>query len=1175
MWLKGLIASAFIACAATSICEDFDLVVPRGWEFIRDAKTLVVNDPSGTLKSGDRVLKVVSGIADGAGVRVSSGWADPARPVLAPTGGAENFAGQIILGDGVGGAGLSATLAPAGAEISGLPPSESVKQVARSMPWGWIAGVTGVIAISWISFMFLKKDPVVAGSPIRYTGRKGIEAGIQDIRSRLDDIEAKQVELVKKPPVLRSFRKQIDGFDSRLKHLESSGSDASRRVADLAKQFDKVDAHLTHQAQEQAAANTDSKRSYDLIVKLTSDVAQRSGSVDEQLKGVRAKQEQLEGLPQSLNLLEAKLAQQGAAISSESQRIKELLQSLSTEGAQLEKKLGAVTTRQEQLLGVPVAVQELQKSVSGLATSSSRAEAQFKSLVTAMETIQKGLNAIAIQTAAIGEKGTSVESGLQSLASSARSWEDRLQAIAAQSVGQEGEIKALSELIKSVNSQLEAVGGQTKLFEDQGKALQNGLAAAAEGLAARLDALEDQTRTTSSQTAGSKETLSNLIASLGALEAQLHGVDNRFDSLIQNGEGVRAEVLGLQARVDGVSDEVAKRTEDLAAETKELRKEIAPLSSVAGAVSSLEEQVGSIDKRLLPLADHGNKLTQVFESLKARIEDASSGFGSQVERLESRLEELQAEGSRLAGLPDVANALHGHTAELTEHVRSAEGGLKSLGEELARMQEGLGNGDRRSKAMAEDISKRLEAWEGALADVVSKVEGIKVPEQAVPVVEEAPPARAKKQVKEQAAGLEEVVGTVEQSVAPVATPPKLVLEQGNADQADDDEIDVAPNGKTGRWTSLAGSPERTWSVKFAGGRHLFAESNKVKPLTPIETPAIDYPIGGMVCTSLGAGYVHGDALCSFWPNADGHRVLLKSPVPADAWRLMFFSGYYYVAAERHVEVVHAAKMKKHSLFEGDYRAQAHTESHWTGLLNWGGQLAVDFRDASGGHVGSPRVLPAPSGQSAHLAASGNTIFVSSQTGQLFKVELHGVSQLRGPHEKLPVLGLGIAKGEFLFETMQGPDGVVGRLSEKSGEVLKETPLFCKSLTNSPVLIGDKIYCFDDSSSELITINLKNLQVVERKRLEGIGSIRRLVGIASGKSNLLVAVVANEKGVCTKAVIIDPKTGQELVLCGLNQTNVDLVVGDNHVVVATSTSYQNTISVFNPFEAAESRQRQAA
>lgn len=1270
MSLRALFATCAIALAGFAAAADYDLVVPRGWDYLKDAKTLVVYAPAGEIKAGDHITRIVQGGAEGPGVRVSVGWPSPASVELGTAGGVKNFSGQIILsGDKTGADGLAATLVPAGTGATSAPED----QLGHAFPWMWVFLAAGaIVLVSFAGTVFRRSQPPSAIK--RFTGRKGIEEGVREIRAKIDEIQAAQENLVRKPPVLRSFRKQIEGFDHRLRDIESNFEDTTKQLTTIAGILNKLDDRLNAVSQSSNSASSDSKKAIELVNKLSTEQNARSGALEDQIKKVAAGQE-------SLGTISRDVAKTVDSLSNLGSRI----DSLAAQNLAQETKIQGTTA------GIEATRKEIEKLDQRLSKTAEASEVGRKSSVEAAEANRKQIEKLDQRSAEVAEANRkqiekldglaattasavkTAQESLNGLTSAVQSSDQRLAGIEAQAAAAAQRDAETQQRISDIAKAAEGVaGGVAKvdlrvemiaksteglfvsLQEISGRVsnTEGSLQANLHDLAAELGTLRNELGSNLqdiqgrvSTTEGSLQAnLKGLAAELGTLRSEVGTnlqdisgrVSNSEGSLQENLKGLAAELGTLRSEVgtnlQDISGRVSTTEGSLQSNLKGLAEELTTLRSEVGSlpnvVNSLGDRVGSLDARLAPISEHGDKLAEGFQSLQARFEDAAVGLARQVDTLEGRLEYLQNEGSKLANLPEVANALHGNTAELAAHVRSAEGGLKALGEELAKLQEALQNDSKQSDTIADELAQRLSAWEGSLAQVASKVEDLRAPElvvavakpkkngkakagkaaKAEPAVEltvlsteepqQASPepevelvleATATEVVEEPAAEVEaveepaaEAVEVVEEEpvvevVAEEAAPePEIdaaaILEEAFAEEEDESTF-VLERSKAGRWTEMAGSSERLWSVKMPSAKPLPSVKGPIRPLTPIETPPVDHHLGALICTGQGAAYAHGDSLRSFWPGTENKSVKLQSPMPDDLWRLMMFSGYVYCAQERQVEIIHTSTWTKHAVFQGDYLNQAHTESHWVGLMAWGEKLAVDFRDSLGNHINSPREVDASASEPYLLAASSHSVFVGSRNGSLSRVEPAGAVQICRPSDE-KLLSISLTKGGVL--TINQTDrGIAARLIGPDGHLLKEADLGCQVSAHAPVVINDKFYLFDDAEGELLTVNLKNLEVTNRLALESVLGVNRMIGLSCGKNTLLAIVAADERGASTRAFVLDIKTGQEMTLCPINHPRAEMVAGDGHLVIATSSAYQNTIQVFNPFEAVELKAKKVA
>ena len=1176
MTLRALFAWCGLALAGLASAADYDLVVPRGLDFLKNAKAIVVYSPTGAFQPGDHITRVIAGGADGPGVRVSAGWSNSVGTELAKAGSVNGFSGSIILStDGTGANGLAATLVPAGQGATRAPDDN----IAHTFPWVYVLVAGGVIVAVGVIGTLLRRGPTPAAAPIRFTGRKGIEEGVREIRSKIEEIQEEQKRLVRKPPVLRSFRRQIDGFDHRLREIEATNSQTHDQLAAVAASLSKLDERLNNIAQAAVNGASDSKKAIDLFGKLSAEQTKASAGLDEKIQKVAGGQD---NLSKRLDTIAAQGQAQDAKLQAANNAIDAARKDLAT-------RFDALTALN-------------QAQDTKIQATNAAMESRFKGNADLVDAARKQIEKLDTRLSANAEGAAATQQSLKDLSATLASADKRLAGLEAQAqasaVRDEEAKKNASEIAKA------AAGLEQELSQ---------LDTRVEGLAKTTESLHI-----------------NLQKSAEALQLNLQEISGR----VSNTEG------SLHANLQGLANELGT-----------LRNEVGTLPS---AMNSLGERVGVLDARLTPITERGDKLAEGVLGLQSRFDDAAQSLAKQVEALEARLETVQSEGSKLANLPEV---LHGNAAELTAHVRSAETGLKSLGEELAKLQEAMLSGNKQSDGLADELAQRLEAWESSLANVASKVEDLKATEEeavvertskkaqraarqaasreaaqkraaeeaAAKLAEEEAKKLAEKEAQKQAAEEarklaaeapapaiaaappiltlvenEQVVEaeavappelSVEETVAEVEETPEPIVEEVAAPAAevnapgipdvdfDEEEADqtgsvVLGRSKAGRWTEMAGSSERLWSVKMQSNKPLPAIKGPIRPLTPIETPGVDHVVGSLICTGQGVAYVHGNSLQSFWPGTETKSVALQSPVPEDLWRLMMFGGYIYCAEERQVEIINTGSWSRQASFQGDYLNQAHTDNHWIGLMAWGDKLAVDFRDIIGNHINSPRELDASANEQCYFAASGNSGFVGTRSGSIFRVDPTGAVQLARPSDEDKLLSISVTKVGILAMVL-GEGGVEARLISKDGHLLKSSALGCQVMAHAPAIVGDRFYIFDDCQSELITVSLKTLQVTNRANIESTLGVNRVIGLSCGKNHLLAVLGTDDKGHCTRAFVLDVKSGDEMTLCPINHPRAEMVAGDGHLVVATSSAYQNTLQVFNPFEAVELKSKKVA
>ena len=74
-------------------------------------------------------------------------------------------------------------------------------------------------------------------------------------------------------------------------------------------------------------------------------------------------------------------------------------------------------------------------------------------------------------------------------------------------------------------------------------------------------------------------------------------------------------------------------------------------------------------------------------------------------------------------------------------------------------------------------------------------------------------------------------------------------------------------------------------------------------------------------------------------------------------------------------------------------------------------------------------------------------------------------------------------------------------------------------------------------------------------------------------SLLVSSI-DQSGKSGAVFLLDPRTGDHTPLCLVSQMQVDVLFAGPHAVVATSSTYQNIVRVFEPFSSAQIAEKAA-
>jgi hypothetical protein len=1075
MSLRGCFAAFVLALCSFVTATDYELVVPSGWTGIKNSSSISLSDATGKFKEGDRIVRIRSGVSvpGGLSVRLNSG-APSSKATLAQPGTVDGYTGTIVLASGSGsGSGVKA-FAMTTAIQKERPKPEAKGFVAwiadslKGLPWGFILMGLGVVVVGTAIFLLKKGNPEHSiGMP--FGNKRVIEEGFRDVRARLENIIAAQTELVRKPPVLRTFRKDIEAFHNRLHKLETGQQANLGALNNITAALASLEDKLGKVSEQCTTIVGDQRRASDALSKIGADQTQISAAVNERTSA-------------------------------------------------LEKEVAASSSRLDLIThGLEKAEQERSALATKIEISQKNNSDRFSDAQKTLDNLTDGLGSIAKSVEAL-ESG---QAGLHEVPTSLELANENIQEIqknhkitVEQLTDLQSEFESLRMLIQSLNTEKQVMEHFSALRSDF-ETLQVQIRAFSEFTQSKLEALS-----------GGSERFETQLNELGAGLQFVGQRAERFENqLLEIGVGLEQSLgekfsASLQESFNGVSASLQE--------------------SFSGVSASLQEGLGGVTEKLAEVSKPVVVVAPAPEPVAEKVAEP------EVEVIEEPQAEEIVE-------PEAVEEVLEVEAIQEESVEAEEVEVEPVAEEVEEFE-----------PVAEEEPVELEQ---VAEEEIAEIEAEEVIELEV-VAEETP-----EEVAEEPAAEVEVVAEEEPAVepyyeeAPVVEEPVLELVNNETDDEEyEEDLDPLFRDPKDRWSGVGASTEKRWSLELPKANFNLKSVKTVKPLTPIETPGIEAPIGGMIYLGNGVAYGHGDWVRNFWPGREDRHVQLESQVPSDPWRIMAFGGYLYNVADRRVEVVHIGTWSNHASFEGEYLGQTATDSHWAGLLSWGGQYAVDFRDASGHNVGSPRALDLATSERVQVVASGKAIYVATQNGAIYKSDLLGSELLEAGRDGVELVSVSLNRGSIItFETREGQ--AFARLY-KEGHATKELELGMENLPCPPVLIEDKFYSFDEKTSELVIGSLRGFKQVERKPFDNILGLRKMVGLRVGKSHLLGVVATDENQMPVQAMVIDVKNGTTTSLGMVNMPKVDMIVAGGHFVLATSCSYQNTLSVFDPFEAEE-------
>jgi hypothetical protein len=139
------------------------------------------------------------------------------------------------------------------------------------------------------------------------------------------------------------------------------------------------------------------------------------------------------------------------------------------------------------------------------------------------------------------------------------------------------------------------------------------------------------------------------------------------------------------------------------------------------------------------------------------------------------------------------------------------------------------------------------------------------------------------------------------------------------------------------------------------------------------------------------------------------------------------------------------------------------------------------------------------------------------------------------------------------------------LVDDHGKRLGHLPLNFSAEPEAFVVMGSRLYLFDQDSSEFVAIDLRKMSVAQRWASSDVARVRKLSGIQSARAHFLAVVGASSEKNTGRAFVVDVKTGDEYNLCQVLEPFASVIPVDTHVAVVTRCSYQNIVRVFAPFE----------
>ncbi|HTQ09807.1 MAG TPA: hypothetical protein VMI31_07025, partial [Fimbriimonadaceae bacterium] len=217
------IASALLLffAAGAALATDYSLAINSSWAQLAKAKAIHVYGFK--FGKGDRIVSVTAGRQGGdTGYRVTLDSNGASGTMLSDQHTIDGFPGKVLSSAGeASGKSYSVAVEKVAAAAKADAASSGIAANAKGFltsPAGY-ATFGALILLFAGAYMFRPKS-AARDSVVLPNRRRAIDEYLKEIAKRIEEIDAHQHELVKKPPVLRTFRNQINEFETKLKQLD-------------------------------------------------------------------------------------------------------------------------------------------------------------------------------------------------------------------------------------------------------------------------------------------------------------------------------------------------------------------------------------------------------------------------------------------------------------------------------------------------------------------------------------------------------------------------------------------------------------------------------------------------------------------------------------------------------------------------------------------------------------------------------------------------------------------------------------------------------------------------------------------------------------------------------------------------------------------------------------------
>lgn len=1159
---------ALLICAISSFATDYRLVVASDDPATRKAAAIVVFEATGKLNKEDRITSITfSAAADMKPNCLVS--LDPAsgKSALAMSPDVQIYQGKVM----IAGAKPTKKVIPAHLAVDTpvvAPKKESVMQPiinqVNNLPWVYIA--VGVGLFMFVMFVMNRRSQQFTTSMSKEAKNLYLET-VGRITERLDQIEQSQERLVKNPPVVRTFRAQIDDFEGRLGRIEKLAKEGKDEMGRAAAELGQADKRHTDLVGKIESARTEA-------AKTQATLKEEAEALRSELKLMLSSQDaaasKLETLAE-LKVSALQIAEQNRGLEAKLAAQEELRAKVQAEQMQqlqaVQNELATLRANQESLLSMPSQLETVSASLSNM-------PAEFESLRTSyprLDGIEARLDSMPDYAPRFeelsnrfdglpryDEKFDQLSEKLETLPE----MRDSLNELPAKFPRHDDELSRIHDSILKQIEESEAHLGELLSAHS--------FVAPAEQVEAKVD--EAPVVETKKQKKGKAAKHEEPEAELEEAQPEaVLEVEEPQAELVGPMSEVAEESLP-EATMEVVEEPVAELPEEMEPEALLEAEPVAEESVELVAESVEEAEVEAISEDLMAeealleeVAPEAVEESLPTEDLLIEESEAEAPAMEEVVEEPEAMEIVAAPAVESETEAEVAVEVEEPSAVAEEPVATEEPSLVPESNQLTYRYHEPDEPvfkefhfNNAIKKMAEE-EKPLEIKEdthraGTEAPVTFHLEAL--PDHLETFEDNDPIATLPTfHMVSNEQPLDDVSANKEaELVLQGLDQPKSAAEDMAAFDSDNEEEGDA---HMGHWTGLGGSSSRSWGSDSSRPLELRSFEGELKPLTPIETAPIGDMIGGMVYGFGRVVYACGKNVHGFWPGREDRHTPMDQVMPTDDWRMALRGQNLFVAEEKKVKIVSVQGWFVLEQFSGEYQDQLITETRWVGLRH-DALPTLDFRDFRGQMAGQTTLDMDQEG--LKLCAIGKKVYAGSRDGRIVEATEFGSEQV----------GQGPEGGELLHLTCDdsGPIAIFRNGSSIECWTFHGTPKSAsfevENYAGWPVLLGGKMYLADLDKSELVCINLKKMQRSSVPAFAGVSALRRVIGVQHKSQHDLFAITTDGGKKGGRLVMVNAKTGAETTFGSVGQANVNLICADHHLVLSTSSQYQNVIRVLEPF-----------